>query len=337
MQLDPNVRENRRDANGRAIAGTGLRTSASEVHVDIPLTDFAVSYANDQFIADEISPPIYTTFLSGKFFKRQRKDRARVIDDQFGQRGQSNEITYDVTTDTYLEIDRGLHQPVPADVEANANAPLDPRALAVDNVMQHMKLAREVRVANKVMTAANWAAGSTGAVSNLWSNETTGTPVTDLQTALQTLRGTGARQKIIGVCSLPVYHSMAKHPQMMGLRPGGGLSGGLLSTKEIPAFLGFDELYVSKLEKNTANDAQTASYTWVWDNTKFALLVVPEVLQGMDLQIFLATFMLKGGMQVRTWREEKLGRGGSEIVQVEAAIDEHIAMNDRGYLLTSVN
>lgn len=314
-----------------------VRTSSAQVHVDSALTDFAVGYENNNFVADLVSPPIYTTKLSGKYFKTSRKDRATGLDDRFGPRGRANEVSIDPTTGTYTLIDRGLYQPVPNDVEVNADAPLDPRQLAVDNVMQRIKLNREIRVATAINTSGNYASANTAAAAAKWTNESTGTPLTDIQTAIQALRASGTRSKKIAVCSTPVYHALAKHPQMMGLRPGGGQQGGMLGADELAKYLSLDGVLVSDVEKNTANEGQTFSSSYVWDSTMFAILLVPQVLQSTDVQIFCASFMLKGGMQVRTWYDETAGRGGSENVLVEYAVDDtNIAMNDRGYLITTV-
>lgn len=314
-----------------------LRTSSVQVHVDSALTDFAVSYENSNFIADAASPPVYTDKLSGKFFKRYRKDVATVIDDSFGPRGRAKEVSYDVTTGTYSLIDRGLFQPVPADVESNADAPLDPRQLAVANIMQRMQLAREYRVATTMLTSANYASANTAASTYPWSDETRGTPLTDLQTAIQALRASGAQVKKVGFCSTPVYHALAKHPQMMGLRPGGGSNGGMLGQDEIAKFLGIDSILVSDVELNSANQAQTASLDYLWTKTKFALALIPSTVQSSDVQVFAPSFMSRGGMRVRTWYDDGQGFGGAEMVQVEYRVDDqNVAMNDRSFLCTSV-
>lgn len=329
--------EPRPNAELRARGHEAVRTSSAQVHVDSLLSQFAVAYQNSNFIADAASPPVFVEKLSGKYMKRTRKDVATVIDDQFGPRGRANEVTYDPTTGTYSLVDRGLYQPVPLDIESNADAPVDPRQWAVANVMQRIKLAREYRVATTMLTQANFAAGSYATASYPWTDETRGTPLSDLQTAIQALRASGAQVKKIGFCSTPVYHALAKHPQMMGLRPGGGATGGMLGQDEMAKFLGIDGIMVSDVELNSANQAQTASLDYLWTKTKFVLALIPDTVQASDLQVFAPSFMSKGGIQVRTWFDPSFGFGGAEMVQVEYRVDDsNVAMNDRAYLIQSV-
>lgn len=311
-------------------------TSPAQVHVDSALTDFATSYKNGAFIADKISPPVQTDKLSGKYFTRNRKDVSTPIDDLLSARGKANEVSYDVSTSSYALIDRGLKQPVSTDIESNADAPLDPRQLATQNVMQRIMLNRETRVATLINTQANWASTNTGAVSYKWSDETNGTPLTDLQTAIQAVATDGEDSRLIAVCALPVYHALAKHPQMLGLRAGGGQAAGMLSTSEINGFLGLDDFFVSRVRSNSANESQTASYGWIFSGTQFVILQVPKTLQGNDLQIFAATFMSRGGVRIRQWRDESEGFGGSEIIQAEYRVFEGVAQNDQGYQLRGV-
>lgn len=315
--------------------------SPASARINNALTDFASAYKNSQFIADDVCPIILTDNESGGFQKRTRKDQATALDNRVGARGKINEATYDLTEGSYSVEGRGLKQAVSESLVLNADAVLNPKELATQNVMQRNMLAREIRVADLIMTSGNWAVANTGAVSPNWDDEIDGVPLTNLQTALQAIPFNGDDVRVIGVCSDVVFDVLSRHPQIMGLRAGGGLDGGPVSPMELAKFLRIDSILVSKVHKNTANNGLTASYSRVWSSTTFAFVVVPAVVVSTEATIFGATFRqnLPGsskGFRVREWHKDDEGIGGTDYVAAEHKDDEVVVQNDAGYLLTSV-
>lgn len=308
----------------------------ASAHVDSLLSNFATRYENGIYIADQISPVVGVEKLSGKYATRNRRDMNTQHYDRFGPQGRTNEVTYDIGTSSYQCEERGLHCVVPAEVESNADEPIDPAEWAVEQLMNAIGLLREIRIATQVFTSGNWASANTSSAGNAWSDKTNGTPLDDIHTMIAAMPPRSSMGRRIGVCALEVYHALSRHPQMLDLRAGGGTQDGALSEDEIARFFKLDGLFVSDSTKDTANPGQTASYSRVWTATKFAILQVPEVVMTADAQVFSFTPRHRPGMVVRRWRDEGRGRGGSEIVQVEYADDEVVAQNDQGYLLEGV-
>lgn len=315
--------------------------SPRNAHINAALSNFASAYQNSQYLADEVSPVFLVDKESDSFHKRLRIDEATILDDAAGPRAQLKEATYDLDEDSYSVRPRGLRQAVPESLVLNADASLSPEQLAVANVMNKIKLARENRVATQIMTAGNWASGNTAAVSNAWSDEASGTPLADLQTGLQAIPFNGDDVRVIGVCSDLVWHALSRHPQLMSLRAGGGSAGGPLSTAELAGFLEVDSILVSKIHKNTANLGATASYSRIWGTSTFAWVVVPTELMSTEQTIFSCTFRhnLPGsvkGIRVREWHDPSAGVGGCDFKACELKDAEKVIQNDAGYLFTSV-
>lgn len=308
----------------------------NSAHVDAQLSAFAAAYKNGAFIADEVCPVVPVDMRSDKFAKRNRRDVSMPVNDRMSPQGKSNRATYDVTTDNYSVEDRALHEVVTAALARNADAPISPEQWATQNVMQRLMLGREIRVADLLFTAGNWASSNTSDGSD-WTDETNGAPLDDLNTALEAIPTSGEDSRLILVISLPLWNALRKHPQMLGLRAGGGSNAGQLSDVEAAAFIGVDSIRVSRTFKTTTNPGQaTAVYERVWDATKAAIVQVPTVVSGPEASLFSCTFRVNPGMVTRKWHDPSIGIGGSDIVQTEFSDAEKVVQNDMGYLLTGL-
>lgn len=304
-------------------------------HTDAQLSAFAAAYKNSAFIADEVCPVVTVDKRSDKFAKRNRRDVSMPVNDLIGPTGKSNRATYDVTTDNYSVTDHALHEIVDGSLVRNADAPISPEEWATQNVMQRLMLNREKRVADLIMTSGNWAVGNTGAGSD-WTDEANGEPLNDLNTALEAIPSSGEDARLILVLALPLFNALRKHPQMLGLRAGGGSSAGQLSAAEIAAFIGVDDVKVSRTFITTTNPGQTAVYSRVWDATKAAIIQVPTMVAGPEASLFSCTFRVQPGIQTRKWHDPAIGIEGADVVQVGFSDDEKIVQNDMGYLLTGL-
>jgi hypothetical protein len=305
----------------------------ASVHVDSALSSFAVAYRNNGFIADRLSPIISTDKRSGKYFIRNRRDVSHAVSDLLGPKSKANEAYYDVTTGNYSVEDRGLVGYVGAEEESNADAPLDPRQLQTQHLMQQIMLNRELRVATQFCTAANYGGNTAAAGGGVWTNETSSTPIADINTAMAAIPFSGEDTEFVAFMSRPVWNALRKHPSILSLK---GVSSGQVSRSEFAAYFELNDVLVSDVWYDTANIGQTASYARGFTSTVFGVVRVPRMITGAEVSIFGATFRSKPGLEVRTWDEPSRGKGGSEAIQVEMSDDEVIVQSDMGYLLTSV-
>lgn len=306
---------------------------AGSVHVDAPLTDFATAYQNSGFIADKLFPPISVDKRSDKFFTRNRRDVSHVVSDLMGPRSKSNSATYELSTDNYSVQDRALHDLVSYAMSQNADAPLNPEQMAVNNIMQKLMLAREARVAALVCSTGSYASGNSGAVGAVWSNITTSTPISDINTAVAAIPFSGEDASLVAWCTLPVWNALRKHPEILSLK---GTTTGQVSRAEFASYFELDEFHVSNLTYDTTNIGQSAAYSRTYTATQFGILRRPKMLAGADVSVFGVTFRVSPGIETSTWEEPSLGVKGSKAVQVAFSDDEKVVQNDMGYLMTSV-
>lgn len=315
--------------------------SPNSAFINGPLTTFASKYANSQFVGDRLVKPFLVDQIGATFKKRLRVDEATLVDDAIGPDSRLNEVKYQVEDDLYLCRPRGLAHPSSKLTQAVSNSALDPKQVGVANLMQHIALLREDRIAQLIMSSANWSANNRLAITNSWDNETAGKPVTDMKTGLQAIPFNGEDVEVYGVCSDVVWDKVSMHPQVMSLRSNGGTEGGPAKASELASYLGIADILVSKVHKNTATPGLTESYSRVWGTDSFAFVVVPREVVSTEQMMFGANFMfnLEGGVngiRVREWFDPGRGQGGTDMTAVELSDHAKVIQNDAGFLFTSV-
>lgn len=309
-----------------------MPTHANQQHVDAALSDFATSYSNSGFIADLLCPPVPVDKRSDAFYKRTRRDVSMVVNDLIGPKGRANEASYDVIPDNYSVKDRALVDFVTESLKQNADAPLDPREIATQNLMQKLMLGREQRVATLLTTSANYASSNTSGASNAWTDKTNGTPVADINAAIAAIPFSGEDTQFYAFCSRPVWNALRQHPEILEMK---GLTSGQATRDEIAGWFELDGVLVSDVWVDSANPGQAASYARAWGDV-FGVIRVPRQLSGPDISAFACTFRVNPGIEVRTWEEPSVGVKGAEAIQPSFSDDEKIVQNDMGYLITSV-
>ena len=304
--------------------------SSSMVHIDGPLTSFATAYKNDDFISP--IPDVKVPDLGGKFKKRNRRDVSKSLNDRIGDRSEANLVAYTTSDGTYVIDRRALKGDVPYSAIANANATLSPEEMATETVMQAILLAKEIRHASLLTTNTNYASSNRIAAANAWTDESLGTPDTNINSALATIPSIPQGSKLIACCGLEVFNSLRKHPRILAMK---GMVSGMVSRAELAQFFELDEVRVSRLTYDTANEGQSASYARVWGTNVFATMAVPKT-SGPDVQGFAVNFIHTDGLRVRKFHVAQEGYGGTDYVQVEHGDDVQAIQDDMGAIVTGV-
>ena len=247
------------DAMGKVLMGLGI--GAGDVHIDRALSNLAVSYANEEYIADKVLPVLPVKNRSDKYFKFDTDMNFNVANAAMAsQRGRPGEINYGLTTDNYSVSDYGLMDSIPFDVEANADAPLDIQSVAVETLTNFLMLAREIRVAN-LFVAGNFT-GSTAALSgtNRWDDYTNSDPVKAIETVIDAPL---VRPNTM-ICGIKTWKMLRQHPKVLQyiISRAATVNGAvpMRPTKQLFAdAFELDAVYVPKPRYNNSNAVGTLS------------------------------------------------------------------------------
>ena len=115
---------------------------ASDIRRDKILTNIAIGYAPQNFVAEEVAPVISVTEQGGIYFEYDREE-LRSEDDRRAPGAESNEVQWDVSQTNYWCEDYALKQMLPDKILKQNDLPVGPQITTVKKITEKIKLNRE--------------------------------------------------------------------------------------------------------------------------------------------------------------------------------------------------
>jgi hypothetical protein len=309
----------------------------SSVHVNQPLANVLVFYKNRKAIADDVMPIVKVNKQSNTYFKYASDTAFNTAKlDVAGQLGQVSEVSLVPSTDSYNAIGRALREWVPVQTIENADNPIQPLAHSEENLARFLTLAREVRVAGQVFSAANYGTNTSAlAGGNRWDTSTS-TPVADTFAAIQAIQ---VNDDLVAVYGEQVWNKLIVNTDVKSYITGRpstelGATPMMMADDTWAKAFGFKAVRIGRMKNNTANDPATPSYGWVWG--KSAAFIHVPTSPGMMVCAFGYTFEFRGFTH-RTVFDPIRGIEGAYMIQVSHSHDEKVldTSGATGYLYTT--
>jgi len=311
-----------------------MALNKNNVHpVDPLLTQFAVQYSQetDGFIADKLFPAVaapggesgtYYTFSSSKDFFTLPDKTVRAPGTAFG-RGNLG-----VGNASYQTVEDGWEIPVDDRVQANAQAPFDPRRTAIESATQVIMLRREKTILDAITNATTFASYTTAlAVGNRYDNDNS-EPVKLMDTWKEVIRGNIGRNPNTYVLSYDAWLKLKEHPAIQARIK---TTVDTVVTLDLVAKLfGLDRILLSFASYNSSEEGQDISLSDMMSKKAFLGYINPSpgIMRpsvGYTIQV--------NGIQAMTYREEKVK---SEIARASVNEVPKIVAADCGYLITTL-
>lgn len=191
--------------------------TANDVHVDQMLTNVSIAYKNETYIADQIFPmlpvkkqsDIIPSYDKSFWFRDEAKLAMPGTDIAISE--------YAVTTtDTYYCPRHRVGKIITDEQRENADVPFDLDSEAVTFVTDKLLLRRELQFVTKMFTTSVWTTDVTGGTNfTVWSNYAGSSPLTDVETAKETIEGSIARAPNTMVIGSQVYTQLRNHPDLL--------------------------------------------------------------------------------------------------------------------------
>lgn len=324
--------------------------TAGDVHVNAPLTNVAIAYmqSNDRFIADRVFPNVpvskqsdlYRIYDRAFFYRMEMEIRAPGT--------KTKAIGYEMSTTSYYCPVFGINHPIPDMIRSNADADVNLERNGTRLLGQQALLKREMTWATNFFATSVWTSGRNGVASGevagtsvrQW-NDANSTPVEDVRLGKRVVAElTGMEPNKLTV-SRAVYDTLIDHPDIVDrvkYSNGTADSPSKVNARTLAALFEIEELLIMNAVRNTANEGQTASFSFI--GGKHALLTHTPPSASTDIPSAGYTFSWTGytgagenGARVRRYRDEPIG---SDVIELELAYDQKKTAADLGFFFNGI-
>lgn len=297
--------------------------------IDPDLTAIAVGYKNADYIADAVLPRVPVNKQEFKYLEYPLDEAFTLHDTLVGRKGRPTEVNLTATEKTASTDDHGLEDAVPLADQSNADSRYDPQGRAVMKLTDYIALGREVRVANMVTTAANYAAGQkitlagTSQFSDFANSDPLGVIMAGLDACLI--------RPNIATMGQAVWTKIRQHPKVVKAVLGNAGDSGAASRQAVAELLELEEVLIGRSFMNTAKKGQAPIIARAWG--KHIALSYRNKIGGTEGEVSFGITAEWGGRVARSEMDGKIGlRGGTRIVVGESVKELLIAPN-AGYLI----
>lgn len=156
----------------------------SDVHVNAPLTNFALQFRNRAFVAEEVFPVVTVMKESDVYYTFSREE-LRDADSLRAAGAKAKEVEWVPSTSTYTAEEYALRHLLPDRIINNADMPVRPRINTTAKLLKWIELGQEKRVQATAQNSGNVVA--TVAASPKWDG-TSPTIEKDIDTAKDSVR-----------------------------------------------------------------------------------------------------------------------------------------------------
>lgn len=312
----------------------------SSVHVDGPLTNISIAYANDRadYIATQVFPVVPVSKQSDKYFIF---DKSSFFRDQARRRGDAQESAgsgYSLSSDTYYCDVWALHKDIGDQVRANTDNPLNADRNAALFVTEALLIRREKEFVDTAFLSSAWANSTTTPTSGFWDNFSGSDPLVDVDDAKVLIRKTTGRDANTLVLGMEVFSALKNHPDVRDMVK--YTSSRVVTEELLATLMGVQRVLVPKviMDSNTEGKS-SASLDFVFGAKKALLCHVPPA-PGIEIPAAGYTFAWSGldgsfgqaGLRIKKFRMEPLE---ADRVEGELAIDVKVTGSDLGYFWDS--
>ena len=304
------------------------------VHVDAPLTNFALEYGNTRQLENMIT----------KIITDQESDQYAVIEQTDFLRIDAVElIRADASISAYVDLnleflsfkadEYALHTVIGARTLKAQHPVLKLLQRAAVKLSNLISLEFEFQIFTLLTTDANYSSGFSVTLTNGWDDAVNGDPIGDLQTSREVLiaavGGMPPGTKLKLGLPLPAFHDLQNHPQFLERHK--YTSGGNPDITQIGDALGVDEMVVSmaalgpnSITPGSLNDPSDNALLWPISTDQASLAIVADGLGGAapgvgDFTAFGA--FMPFDMTMRRWSDsEQLANAAGPAQFVESSM-----------------
>lgn len=310
-----------------------------DVHLDKPLSNVAIAYRPEGFIADMIAPIVPVPKQSDAYYVWSSADAFRTENDHRAPGTEANVMERSVSSGTFFADNYALKMRTPYEDLKNADAAqiFLSRQSRAEAVKDKLMLNMEYRVGQQCTSGSN--VGSYSTVASAWTTLTNGNsdPIGNINTAIENVQdATGVRPNSIIMGNyawrLLRQHADATERIFGSLANTGGRT---VLQSHIKELFEMERFMVGGAYYNSADEGQSQSLSQIWNDN--VLVYYAPMTPRFDKPSFMYSFRWNGvpgfNMQAEVFQ---LPRAKAEEVQLGYYQDEKITATGLGFLITGV-
>lgn len=309
---------------------------ATQPFVIVPsMCAVAVMYPQGKRIADEVLPYVDVDGRAFSYLKYGQADAFQAPDTRVGRLSAPTQLLFSTTEVSDQVNDEALDVPVPiTDINAwedaqkigRTQAP-NPLDAATEFGMDAFLNRREVRAANLVFNANNYATGNKVTLSGTgqWSDYTNSDPLNVVKGYFDTM----LVRPNIGVLGRLVATKLCNHPKVAAAVYKNGTTVGSVPLRALADQLELDEIYVGEGFVNTAAPGQAPVMSRVWG--KHAAFLYRDKTATAKGKVTFGFTARWRGRQAGTIVDPDIGAMGGVRARVVEQVKELSVANDLGF------
>jgi hypothetical protein len=331
--------------------------TASQVHVDTPLTNLTVAYmqSTDGFVADKVFPNVPVDKKTNKYYIYDRANFNRTGNVKPRAPGTSVEMVgMSLSTDTYSIEEYALGTRYDFETLANQDTMLDIQASGTSMLTMQLMIDREKKWATSYFGTGIWTTEYTGVANadndtaaevTQWDDYTNSTPIIDVTTAKRTAQlASGGFIPNVMVVTRDVLDTLVNHPDILARLNGGATvtDTALVTQAKLAEIFGVSRFLVSDAIQNTGAEGLTEALSFI--NTKKAAIYYSPAAPGLMVPAAGYNFTWASldnasgyGIEIKSYADDALARVGiARQLECIMAYDMKVVSADMGIYFASI-
>lgn len=314
-----------------------MSSLSHDVHIDRALSEFAIGYRPEGFIADMIMPVIEVPKQSDVYWEFSRAEALTRQETNRAPGAEARKIIRSVSSGTYYAPNYALKHAVTIEDRKNADALIVAQLYdgAAEYIMDHLLLDYEVRVASQVTNTSN--VGSSSAVSSAWDGA--GDVIGTINTAIDNVQdSTGVRPNKIAM-GQAAWRSARRDEAVRNLILGTNNGGGYVSKAAFANLFDLEEdaLLIGGAYQNTGGEGLPESLSQIWNDNVLVYYVPPSPQIMRPSFAYSMRWVQPGLPNMVAERHPFDGRTKSEEVEIGYYQDEKVTGAEYAFLIEAVN
>jgi hypothetical protein len=298
------------------------------------LSNAAIAYTNDAYIASELLPTLPVNFQTGKHWI-YNQGRFRNTPSKRATGAKSGEVELTLTTgNPYFCEDHALKQFVADEDVENATTPTDPYTDANENVNEMLLIGREIEAATLLTSTANITQNTTLSGTSRLDDYSNSDPFATIETGRQTIHSATHLTPNVLVMGKQVWDKLKYHPALMERVKYSQRA--QMTTDLVASLLEVDRILVAAAGYNTSKEGQTDSMSYIWGKDMLLAYVAPKIAPKMLSLGINYQWAKKSKVVQRLRGTDEEDRQGTYIRVGGDYYDMNITSASCGYLMKTV-